>query len=101
MCGGADRLPGAGGQGNSSAQYTAPDLRQNYAKFRETGTVPYSYYGQGAPTNSDELGRVRAAYPGAFPAGSQQSDSWIQRLLQALRAGGGQGGNGGPFGGQM
>lgn len=48
--------------------YSAPDLQTLYQQFREKGTVPYSYYGAGAPSNAEELARVKAAYPGAFSA---------------------------------
>lgn len=71
MCGGAalNRMAplvagwmGGGGGGN----YTPPSLQDVYAQFRETGRVPYSYYGAGLPTRDGEADRVRASYPGAF-----------------------------------
>ena len=46
--------------------YTPPDLRSLYNQFRETGQVPYSYYGVGAPTREGELEAMRGSYPGAF-----------------------------------
>lgn len=77
MCGGSDKHsapePVSYGGHDTGAQpaayngtYTAPDLKSLYSQFQQSGTVPYSYYGQGAPTDPAELARVQAAYPGAF-----------------------------------
>lgn len=49
-----------------SLAYTPPDLKSLYAQYKQTGTVPYSYYGAGAPSREEELKAVQAAYPGAF-----------------------------------
>lgn len=46
--------------------YTAPDMRDVYKQWRDTGRVPYSYYGAGAPTRDGELEAVKSSYPGAF-----------------------------------
>lgn len=68
MCGGSEinRNTTPVHNRDHKTQYTAPDLREMYGTFRETGRVPYSYYGQGAPTQKSELQAVQAAYPDAF-----------------------------------
>lgn len=87
MCGGAEDE----GRSNKPLDntYKAPDLRQNHQMFRETGRIPYSYYGQGSPSNKDELALVRASYPGAFstpetPAQPETAMNPFQRLMTAL-----------------
>lgn len=76
-------------------QYTAPNLQNQYSQFRDTGQVPYSYYGQ-APTNQNELTAVRNYYPSSFTenvtetpatygnAITARSQSPFSRLFSAL-----------------
>lgn len=52
-------------------KYTAPDIQSLYSIFKDTGKVPYSYYGQGAPTRASELELLKQAYPSAFSANTQ------------------------------
>ena len=87
MCGGAEREPK-----NSGGTYTPPALESNYQTFRDTGNVPYSYYGVGAPTREGEVDLVRKSYPGAFSqaappaAGGQGSGNNIfSDILAALQ----------------
>lgn len=71
MCGGAERqqpAPAPAPAPKPTENYTAPDLRSLYATFKETGTVPYSYYGQGAPTRDGEIEALKKSFPGAFTA---------------------------------
>lgn len=77
--------------------YSAPDLRKIYETYKATGQVPYSYYGQGAPTNAEELALVRGSYPGAFTQAAQpqpapqmpgRPSSIFDRLFGALFQGG-------------
>lgn len=87
-----DNFGGYGGRKQPKAPeptftYTAPDLRAIYESYAATGKVPYSYYGQGAPTDADELARVRAAYPGAFtqpPTSTQPQPSSGQRPVTGI-----------------
>ncbi len=91
MCGGSDEAPAT--PPAATETYAAPDLKGVYQTFRDTGNVPYSYYGQGAPTNADELARVKAAYPGSFTAGAPaapppapQHHGFLYPIIQALRS---------------
>jgi hypothetical protein len=68
MCGGSDDRHGPKKPENQpEVAYNPPSLDSLYQAFRESGTVPYSYYGAGAPTREGELDIVRKQHPGAFP----------------------------------
>ena len=46
--------------------YTAPNVRDVYKQWRETGHIPYSYYGVGAPTREGEVEALKRSFPTAF-----------------------------------
>jgi len=97
MCGGAENntSPRPEAQAPAPAQvYTPPSLDSVYQMFRDSGTVPYSYYGVNSPTRDGELDLVKKSYPGAFsqstapasvPASTRQPsgvDPLIARLMK-------------------
>ncbi len=80
MCGGAERSQqGQQQPADTGSIYTPPDMKSVYQQFRDTGNIPYSYYGVGAPTREGELDLVRASYPGAFSTVSAQTPAQPQR----------------------
>lgn len=92
MCGGAEK-PKPTLEPKQDFTYAPPDLKSLYETFRETGTVPYSYYGVNAPTREGELDAMKKSYPGAFTAASapqiqdprqQQHSNPLTSLFSAL-----------------
>jgi len=88
MCGGmtlGNRKPE---RNSTDTTYAPPKLPDVYGQFRETGQVPYSYYGVAAPTREGELDLVRKSYPTAFSqstaAAPPKKESQLDRFLRLL-----------------
>jgi hypothetical protein len=103
MCGGAEHKDPRKPVDDRSSEFTykAPELDSVYQQYRDTGQVPYSYYGVGGPTREGEFDLVRKSYPGAYTPVAQPpapapaphtfrkpgvADTMIM-LLQKLKAG--------------
>jgi hypothetical protein len=76
MCGGAE----------DDKTYTAPKTADVYKQYRDTGQIPYSYYGVGAPTREGEMDLVRRSYPNAFSQASGQPMGSSSDPMQKIRA---------------
>lgn len=90
MCGGSDKETRVIGGVEKSPDpstytYTAMSPAEMYAQYRETGQVPYSYYGAGAPSSLAEYNAHRAYYGDSYVDKPTQklSDAVAKRVIKA------------------